>query len=91
MRDLMRERIIRDQAIGARIRAVLKERNMTQHELGRRVGVLDSTLSHFLYGELHIQPYTLCRIADTLGVTVDELMEDTDAEEGNDGVHDAVK
>lgn len=91
MRDLMRERIIHDQKLGARIRKALKAKGMTQRELGRRVGVIDSTLSHYLYGELHIQPDTLCRIADTLGVTVDSLMEDADEKEGNDGLHDAVK
>lgn len=75
MRDLLRERKKRDQETGARIRAILLRRGMTQRELAKQVGLVDSTISHYILGDTHIQPATLKGIADALGVTVEELTE----------------
>ncbi len=75
MRDLMKERIKRDQAIGARIREKLHEKNILQKDLATAIGVVNSTVSLYLYGSMHITKEKMQQIADVLGMTVEELEE----------------
>jgi transcriptional regulator with XRE-family HTH domain len=59
---------------GQRLAAVLAERNMTQLELAARVGVTRTAMSRYVSGDREPRFVTLVRIAEELGVHVDELI-----------------
>lgn len=60
-------------AIGRRIRDARKKKNISQQEVAWRVGVKDATISHIESGN-KFRFATLVKIANVLGVTLDELM-----------------
>ena len=57
-----------------RMRELRKERHLTMKELGQKVGMSESTISLYETGKHDPDLETLNRIADALGVTVDELL-----------------
>ena len=57
-----------------RIRELRKQKNMTMKELGKLVGVSESTISLYENDKHEPDLITLGRIADALDVTVDELL-----------------
>ena len=65
------------------IRELRKQRHMTMKELGRIIGVAESTISLYETGKREPDLETLTKIADVFGVTTDELLgrttEDPDA------------
>ena len=65
--------------VGARIRALRKERGLTLEELGRRSGVSMSTLSKIENNQSAAQFDTLLDIADGLAVTFEEILLQPDA------------
>lgn len=57
-----------------KVKKLLEEKNMTQAQLGDNVGVTESMISHMLRGFKKPSLEVAKRIADTLGVTLDELV-----------------
>ena len=53
---------------------LLYERKMTKRELGKRVGVSQQMISQIVSGNRVPGTTNLIRIANALGVTVDELL-----------------
>lgn len=68
--DLMKE-----QTLGAMIAVLRKERGMTQLDLARQLGVTDKAVSKWERDLSCPDVNSLPRLAETLGVTVDELMQ----------------
>lgn len=69
----MRQKTI-NQAVSAKVRAILAERRLTGVWLARQIGMPKSTLARRLAGE---QPFTadeLVRIAEILGVEPSDLL-----------------
>lgn len=62
LKPLRRERVVRD---------------MSQEELANRAGVARQVISNLERGASHGSPSTWQKIAAVLGVSVDELLEDT--------------
>lgn len=60
-----------------RLGALLEERGMTQLELAARVGVTRAAMSRYVSGEREPRFVTLVRIAEELGVHVDDLLATT--------------
>ena len=56
------------------MRAIRKEKGLTMKELGKLVGVSESTISLYENGKHDPDLLTMTRIADVLDVTVDELL-----------------
>lgn len=61
-----------------RIRALRKERNLTQAQVGLRINVTGRTYAYYESGERMIPPAVLCALADLYGVSVDYLLGRTD-------------
>ena len=59
--------------IGANIEALRKEKNMTQEELGQRIGLTPSAISNIERNKSAPSVDTLWRISDCFGVTIDSL------------------
>ncbi len=57
-----------------RIRALRKERNLTQAQVGLRINVPGRTYAYYESGERMIPPAVLCALADLYGVSVDYLL-----------------
>ncbi len=62
-----------EETLGARIARLRRERDLSQGELGERVGVVQRVMSHYENDELRIPAETLLKIADVLKVSVYEL------------------
>ena len=60
--------------ITTRVEEIRKERGLTQTELARRLGVQQSTISLIENEERTPSAGLLLKIADELGVTIDELI-----------------
>lgn len=62
-----------------KMRQLRKEAGLTMKELGMKVGALESSISTYERGIVEPDIETLGKIADALGVTIDELLgRDTD-------------
>lgn len=64
-------------AIGERIRAYRNKMNITQAQLGEQSGVEPSNISHIERGATKVSLPTLIKIANTLGVSLDDLVYDS--------------
>lgn len=62
--------------VGDRIRQARKERNMTQAALGEKCGMADSAIRRYESGRGNPTLSTLNRIAEALGVSSFDLMDD---------------
>ena len=62
------------EALGRRIRAQRKLMSMTQAELAERVGVSSAFIGHIERGTRIASLETICRIADALECSIDELV-----------------
>ena len=62
--------------VGEKIRAVRKERKMTQKRLGNILGMDTTRISQYETGQRNPKIETLSKIADALGVSVAELLPD---------------
>lgn len=60
-------------AIGTRIEALMAERRMSRAELGRRVGVAGQAVSQWVTGKTTPTDEVLVKVADALGVGLDQL------------------
>ena len=65
---------MKQQTFGATVAALRKERGMTQLELAERMGVTDKAVSKWERDLSLPDTASLPKLAETLGVTVDELM-----------------
>jgi transcriptional regulator with XRE-family HTH domain len=63
------------QALARKIRRWRQLAPMTQAELAEAVGVTQATLSHYENGKRDVSVATLLRIADVLGVSLQDLTE----------------
>lgn len=60
--------------IGQRIQEVRLKKGIKQHELAKKIGVDRTSLSAYENGKRLPDIMTLCRIANVLEVTLDELI-----------------
>lgn len=65
---------MKQQTFGATVAALRKERGMTQLDLAERMGVTDKAVSKWERDLSFPDAASLPKLAETLGVTVDELM-----------------
>lgn len=59
--------------IGGMIREYRKKKRLSQGDLGKRIGVGDTTISAYERGLINLNLNTLFSIADTLEIKVDDL------------------
>lgn len=60
--------------LGMRITKALKEQNMTQKELGSRIGATETVVSRYISGSREPKPEMLANIATALHTTSDYLL-----------------
>ena len=65
---------MKQQTFGATVAALRKERGMTQLDLAERMGVTDKAVSKWERDLSFPDAASLPKLAETLGVTVDQLM-----------------
>ncbi|MGF2053360.1 helix-turn-helix domain-containing protein [Vagococcus fluvialis] len=59
-----------------KIEAVLNQKNLTQYQLAKKMGVSVSTITELKMGRINKPSFELmCKIADALEVSLDELRE----------------
>lgn len=56
------------------LRAVLKQKGMTQKLLAEKAGITESAISHYLAGDRFPRSRTIARIAGALNISVDTLL-----------------
>jgi transcriptional regulator with XRE-family HTH domain len=61
-------------ALGAHVSELRKERNMTQAELARALGVSQQTVFAYELGDRRVSVLILAKLAKVFGVPVEELM-----------------
>ena len=61
-------------ALGARIASARKAQHLTQQQLADQLGVAQQTLAHYEGGRRCFPASTLPKLAEKLGLTVDELL-----------------
>ena len=62
------------QTFGAMVAALRKEKGMTQQDLAGKMGVTDKAVSKWERNLSYPDTASLPKLAETLGVSVDELM-----------------
>lgn len=60
--------------LGQRLKALRKERKITQTELGNILGLTNRQYQRTEYGEVNVPSLTLIQLADYFGVTTDYLL-----------------
>lgn len=70
----MREKYEHMIVFGQRIKALRKERKLTQTELGDILGYTNRQYQRMEYGEINVPSLTLIKLADYFGVTTDYLL-----------------
>ena len=61
-------------ALGERLAALRKDRGFTQVELAERLGVSQNAVSEYENGKSRLSATMLRKIADTIGVSSDEIL-----------------
>ena len=61
-------------AVSKRIRAVLKEKQWTNNQLGREAGLSKSFISMILNNRCNVTLGTIAKIEDALGVPIMEIL-----------------
>jgi HTH-type transcriptional regulator, competence development regulator len=64
--------------VGDRIRELREERNWSQREFAKRVGINYSVVNRIELGKRNVEDHELAKIADVFGVTTDYLLGRTD-------------
>ncbi len=67
--------------IGQKIKKIRKEKNITQRELGERMGVSQQQIAQYENGKLKPKLETICRIADALEISHNTLFNAMDPHE----------
>ncbi|MCC6648108.1 MAG: helix-turn-helix transcriptional regulator [Polyangiaceae bacterium] len=78
------------QAVGHRIESLLAGLGQTAAWLAERAGVERSTVTRIVRGERHPTPETIALLAPVLGVTVEQLVAETDAADRVDAAKQLV-
>lgn len=60
--------------VGARIRLLRLEKNMTQRQLAAKIGVDRTSLSSYEHSKRMPDIFVLCRMADIFEVSLDDLV-----------------
>ena len=60
--------------VGARIRLLRKEKNMTQRQLATKIGVDRTSLSSYEHSKRMPDIFTLCKMADVFVISLDDLV-----------------
>jgi HTH-type transcriptional regulator, competence development regulator len=60
--------------VGDRIRELREERNWSQREFAKRVGINYSVVNRIELGKRNVEDHELAKIADVFGVTTDYLL-----------------
>ena len=60
--------------VGARIRLLRKEKNMTQRQLATKIGVDRTSLSSYEQSKRMPDIFTLCKMADVFEISLDDLV-----------------
>ncbi|HJF94149.1 helix-turn-helix transcriptional regulator [Lachnospiraceae bacterium DSM 108991] len=60
--------------VGARIRLLRLEKNMTQRQLAAKIGVDRTSLSSYEHSKRTPDIFILCRMADVFEVSLDDLV-----------------
>jgi transcriptional regulator with XRE-family HTH domain len=60
--------------LGANMRRCREERGLTQKQLASRAGISDSTISTIENGRSSSTLFTVCALADALGISVPEYI-----------------
>ena len=66
-----------------RIRDLREDADLTQAQVGERLGLSQRTYAYYESGQRMIPPQVLVALADFYGVSVDYLLERTDRRETN--------
>jgi len=72
-------------ALGARIASTRKARGLTQTQLADLLGLAQQTLAHYEGGRLRFPASTLPKLAEKLGLTLDELLGQESKAKGKPG------
>ncbi len=72
------------QALGRAVRAAREDANLTQQELGQRVGLKRTSITNLEAGRQQIQVHTLYALAEALGIAVTALLPATNKPELDD-------
>lgn len=56
-----------------KLKRKLKEKNISQSELARRIDVTDTTVSRYIKGDAYPRPLLLRRIANVLDCSIEDL------------------
>jgi HTH-type transcriptional regulator, competence development regulator len=64
--------------VGDRIRELREERDWSQREFAKRVGINYSVINRIELGKRNVEDHELAKIADVFGVTTDYLLGRTD-------------
>lgn len=72
--------------IGQRIRAIRKERRLSQEELAERVGISSTHMSHIETGNTKLSLPVFVDIAKALEVQTDRLLSDAPHESASDAI-----
>lgn len=59
---------------GIKIKAILKQRNMTQSELAKRLNVSQVALSQWVTGKTKPRTYNVADISNVLGISLEDLI-----------------
>ena len=60
-------------AVAARVKGLMKGRGITNRQLSRKLGISEAILYHILNGRSLLRPELAIQMAETFGVTLDEI------------------
>ena len=75
---------------GKRLRKLRKENNLTQKELSKKLGIGESTLSHYERGDRDPDSKTLRKISNFFGVSTDYLLNNSNERNSADKIKKAI-
>src|SRR5690625_298336 len=70
--------------IGSKIKELRIKRNITQRELGKKIGVKNNTISAYESGVISTDQDILFKLRDVLDVSIDEFFPSTEEEKTNE-------
>jgi len=70
--------------IGSKIKELRIKRNITQSELGKKIGVKNNTISAYERGVISTDQDILFKLSDVLDVSIDEFFPSTEEEKTNE-------
>lgn len=74
---------MRERALNSRLRDLREDADLTQAQVGERLGLSQRTYAYYESGQRMVPPEVLCALGDLYGVSVDYLLGRTDRREMN--------